>query len=207
MSIVSRIKANPKFKKIALRMLIPNNDHKPRLWVRWFLNPFIHTRKRGAVVRWKTRMDLFPFNKFILGRYSTIEDFAVVNNGVGDVLIGDNTIIGIGCTIIGPVSIGNDVMLAQNIVISGLNHGYEDISISPAKQKVSCKQITIADDVWIGANSVIVAGVTIGRHSVIGAGSVVTKNIPDYSVAVGNPARVVKRYNSTLGIWESTKNA
>ncbi|MBW8331762.1 MAG: acyltransferase [Prolixibacteraceae bacterium] len=104
--------------------------------------------------------------------------------------------------LIGPVTIGNDVMLAQNIVLSGLNHGYEDINIVPHKQPVTKKKITLEDEVWIGANSVVVAGVTIGKHSVIAAGSVVTKNIPPYSVAVGNPARVIKQYNPQTGIWE-----
>ncbi|MDN3585405.1 acyltransferase [Pedobacter aquatilis] len=147
-------------------------------------------------------MDVLPFNKFNLGNYSTIEDFATVNNGVGDVIIGDNTIIGVGNVIIGPVTIGNEVMMAQNIVVSGLNHGYENVEISPAKQKVICKNISIEDDVWIGANSVITAGVTLGKHCVIGAGSVVTKDIPPFSIAVGNPAKVIKKYSSTSDKWE-----
>ncbi len=95
-------------------------------------------------------------------------------------------------------------MLAQNIVISGLNHGYEDITLSPSLQKVICKQITICDDVWIGANSVITAGVTIGKHCIVGAGSVVTKNIPEFSIAVGNPAKVIKQYNVVSKKWEKT---
>jgi len=67
---------------------------------------------------------------------------------------------------------------------------------------VVTKQISIADDVWIGANCVVTAGVTIGKHAVIGAGSVVTKDIPPFSVAVGNPARVIKKYNSETNSWE-----
>jgi len=93
-------------------------------------------------------------------------------------------------------------MLAQNIIISGLNHGYEDVTTPPRIQKVVTKQITIDDDVWIGANCVITAGVTIGKHAVIGAGSVVTKDIPQFSVAVGNPARVIKKYNFETSSWE-----
>jgi acetyltransferase-like isoleucine patch superfamily enzyme len=151
-------------------------------------------------------MDVFPFNNFKLGAKSTIEDFATINNGVGDVLIGDGSMIGIGSVVIGPVEIGNNVMLAQNIVVSGLNHGYEDVTIPPSLQKEIRKQIIISDNVWIGANSVITAGITIGRHSVIGAGSVVTKNIPDYCVAVGNPAKIIKRYSAETETWESVKN-
>ena len=202
MSLVDKIKQNPRLKKLAHRLLIPANDHRPRLWVRWFLNPFKHKKGKGSIVRYNSRMDVFPFNDFRLGEKSVIEDFATINNGVGDVLIGDYTMIGIGCVVIGPVKIGDNVMLAQNIVVSGLNHGYEDVSLPPSRQKEIRKQIIISDDVWIGANSVITAGVTIGKHVVIGAGSVVTKDVPDFCVAVGNPARVVKKYSAEDQAWK-----
>lgn len=202
MSLVSKIKSNPKLKQFALALLIPKNDNKPRLWVRLFLNPFKHKRGKGSIIRSRTRIDVFPFNNFELGSGSVIEDFATINNGVGDVIIGDRTFIGMSNVIIGPVKMGNDIILAQNIVISGLNHGYEDINVPPSKQKVVCKQINIADDVWIGANCVVTAGVSIGKHSIIGAGSVVTKNIPDFSIAVGNPAKVIKIYDHVSNTWQ-----
>jgi acetyltransferase-like isoleucine patch superfamily enzyme len=202
MSFVETIKSNPFLKKIASRLLIPANDFRPRLWVRLFVNPFKHKKGKGVIIRANNRIDVFPFNNFQLGNYTIIEDFATVNNGVGDVVIGSNSIVGIGCTIIGPLEIGNDVMLAQNIVISGLNHGYEMIDIPPSKQKTVTKKITIGDNVWIGANSVVTAGVTIGKHAIIGAGSIVTKDIPEYTVSVGNPAKIVKRYNLQLKTWD-----
>ena len=202
MSIIERIKANPKLKSLVLRAMMPKNQSRPRLWVKIFLNPFKHTKGKNSRICRFTRMDVMPFNNFVLGNDSTIEDFTTINNGVGDVLIGDRVRIGMSNVLIGPVTIGNDVMLAQNIVLSGLNHGYEDINIVPHKQPVTKKKITLEDEVWIGANSVVVAGVTIGKHSVIAAGSVVTKNIPPYSVAVGNPARVIKQYNPQTAIWE-----
>ncbi|MET1056987.1 MAG: acyltransferase [Pedobacter sp.] len=202
MSLAAQIKANPFLKKLAHRMLIPANDFRPRLWVRLFVNPFKHIRGKGSIVRRRTRIDVFPFNNFKLGTKSLIEDFATINNGVGDVYIGNQSVIGIGCTVIGPVNIGNNVIMAQNIVISGLNHGYELIDIPPSEQKTVTSLITVMDDVWVGANCVITAGVTIGKHAVIGAGSVVTKNVPPYSVSVGNPARVVKLYNFENSKWE-----
>jgi acetyltransferase-like isoleucine patch superfamily enzyme len=167
-----------------------------------FVNPFIHKKGKGTVIRFNTRMDLFPFNKFRIGSGSIIEDFSAVNNGVGDVFIGNNSGIGLSNVIIGPVKIGNYVMLAQNVVISGLNHGYKNVSVPPRLQKVVTKQITIEDNVWIGANVVITAGVTIGKHSVIGAGSVVTRDIPQFTVAVGNPARIIKKYNFETDSWQ-----
>lgn len=202
MSITSKIKSSPALKQFVLRLMIPANDHRPRFWVRILLNPFKHHHGKGSIVRRRTRMDVFPFKNFSLGDKSIIEDFVTVNNGVGDVFIGDRTIIGMGNTVIGPLRIGNDVMFAQNIVVSGMNHGYEDINVPPSKQKDICKQIIIEDEVWIGANSVVTAGVTIGKHSIIGAGSVVTKDIPSFCIAVGNPAKVIKKYNSQTNTWE-----
>jgi len=202
MSIVEKIKANPKLKNLVLKAMMPKNQSRPRLWVKVFLNPFKHTKGKNSRICKYTRMDVMPFNNFVLGNDSTIEDFSTINNGVGDVLIGERVRIGMSNVLIGPVTIGNDVMLAQNIVLSGLNHGYEDVNTVPHKQPVTKKKITLEDEVWIGANSVVVAGVTIGKHSVIAAGSVVTKNIPPYSVAVGNPARVIKQYNPQTGFWE-----
>jgi acetyltransferase-like isoleucine patch superfamily enzyme len=147
-------------------------------------------------------MDVVPWNEFELGEYSTIEDFSAINNGVGPVIIGDRTKIGLSNTIIGPVSIGNDIRLAQNITLSGLNHNYTDVDVPIHEQGVSTAPIVIEDESWIGANVVVLAGVTIGKHSIVAAGSVVTKDVPPYSVAVGNPARVLKKYNAQTKIWE-----
>lgn len=206
MELADKIKSNPRLKKLALWLLMPRNQARPRLWVKLFLNPLKHKRKKGSLVRRRTRMDVLPFNNFVLGKDSTIEDFATINNGVGDVIIGDRTRIGLGCVVIGPATIGNDVMFAQNIVVSGLNHGYQDIGIPPSMQPVETRPIVIEDEVWIGANCVITAGVTIGKHSVVAAGSVVTKSVPPYSVVAGNPAKVLKQYNTKTNQWEKTIN-
>ena len=146
-------------------------------------------------------MDVLPFNNFHLGANSTIEDFCTINNGVGDVSIGDNSLVGMGNVIIGPVTIGNNVILAQNIVASGLNHEYRDPAVPIRFQHITTAGITIGDDCWIAANSVITAGVTIGKHCVVAAGAVVTKDIPEYSVAAGNPAKVIKRFDQDLKEW------
>jgi len=105
-------------------------------------------------------------------------------------------------TLIGPIQIGNDVRLAQNVVLSGLNHNYTEIDSPIHKQGVSTKQIVIEDESWIGANVVVVPGVTIGKHSIVAAGSVVTKNVPAYSVAGGNPARLLKQYDFDTKQWK-----
>ncbi|MDB5009614.1 MAG: acyltransferase [Mucilaginibacter sp.] len=206
MSLKDKIKANPALKKFVHWMLIPTGEAKPRLWVKLLVNPFIHQYGKGAKIRWSARMDVLPFNKFSLGSKSTIEDFCTINNGVGDVIIGANTLIGMSNVIIGPVNIGNNVIFAQNIVASGLNHEYRDVDVPIHQQKIIVKLITIEDDCWIAANAVITAGITIGKHSVVAAAAVVTKNVPPYSVAAGNPAKVIKRFDFNTREWVSVKS-
>lgn len=202
MGITDRLRSNGRMKKIILFMLMPRNQARPRSWVRWFVNPWIHHRGKHARIRPRTRMDVLPFNKFHLGDDSTIEDFTTINNGVGDIYIGHRTRIGLGCTLIGPVHIGNDIRLAQNIVMSGLNHNYEDLSKPISEQGVTTAPIVVEDESWIGSNSVVLPGVTIGKHCVVAAGSIVTKDVPPYSVVAGNPARIVKQYVQESKTWE-----
>lgn len=205
MGLKELITANSKLKKISLRLLMPANDPRPRWWIRNFINPFIIKKGKHVVIRSNARLDILPFNKCTIGDKSIIEDFSVINNGVGDVNIGCRTFIGLSSVIIGPVNIGDDVMLAQHVVISGLNHGYEEITVPPSQQATLVKKINIMNDVWIGSNSVITAGVTINKHSIIGAGSVVTKDVPPFCVVVGNPAKIIKQYNFTTNTWEKVK--
>lgn len=205
MGLKEKINENPALKKLVHWMLIPTGEARPRLWVKLFVNPFVHKRGKGSKIR-RARMDVLPFNKFELGSRSTIEDFCTINNGVGDVFIGDGTLIGMSNVIIGPVNIGNNVIFAQNIVASGLNHEYRDIDVPISLQKTIVIPITVEDDCWIAANAVITAGVTIGKHSVVAAGAVVTKSIPPYSVAAGNPAKVIKKYDFATNEWITVKN-
>src|ERR1700744_1119602 len=199
MSLKEKIKDNPGLKKFVHWMLVSNA--RPRLWVKLFINPFVHKRGSGSTIR-RVRLDVLPFNKFDIGKKTTIEDFSVVNNGVGDVFIGDNTLIGMSNVIIGPVTIGSNVIFAQHIVLSGLNHEYRDINVPIVNQKVTVTPIVVEDDCWIAANSVITSGVTIGKHSVVAGGSVVTKNVPPYSVVAGNPAKIIRQYDEKTGEWE-----
>ena len=202
LDIKSRFDNNQKLKLFVLKLLMPRNQARPRVWVKMFVNPVIHKKGKRSLIRKNVRLDIMPFNKFYIGQDSTIEDFSTINNGVGNINIGDRTRIGISNVLIGPVTVGNDVMFAQNVVLSGLNHSFEDVTLPPADQPVTTSAITVEDEVWIGANSIITAGVTVGKHSIIGSGSVVTKNVPPYSVTVGNPARVIKKYNFDNKSWD-----
>ncbi len=143
MSIVQTIKSNPALKKFVHWCLIPKYQARPRVWVKWFVNPFYHSKGKGAVIRRRTRVDVLPFQPFTLGNYSTVEDFVTINNGVGAVHIGNNSRIGMGNVIIGPVTIGNNVIFAQNIVMSGLNQNYTNIDIPIYLQGETMNVITV----------------------------------------------------------------
>jgi acetyltransferase-like isoleucine patch superfamily enzyme len=199
-SITDKIKASPVLKQRVLFLMMHPVKTRPRFWLRCFRFLYMKKGKKSVIYR-SVRKDIVPFNTFSIGNYSVIEDYAIINNAVGDIVIGNHARIGLGNTIIGPVSIGDKVNLAQNIVISALNHNYEDVEKSIADQGINIQTVIIENDVWIGANSIILAGVHIGKHVVIGAGSVVTKDIPPYSVALGNPARIVKQYDVEKKQW------
>lgn len=122
------------------------------------------------------------------------------------VSIGDRCLIGRGSGIVGhlSVTIGNDVWTGHHVYITDQNHGYEDVDRPISSQSQPERPVVIGDGSWLGHGSVVLPGVTIGRHVVIGANSVVTRDIPDFSVAVGSPARVVRQYDPSSG-W-SVKN-
>jgi len=154
------------------------------------------------------RLDVLPQNPthkrhtLLLKKGAFIEAGCVVNTWHGEVIFGNRSHIGINTIVIGPITIGNHVKIAQNCFLTGENHRFDDIKKSIGEQGFFVKPIIIRDYVWIGANCTILPGVEIGEHSVVGAGSVVTRNVPSYSVVVGNPARCVKKYDQTDGSWK-----
>lgn len=105
--------------------------------------------------------------------------------------IGNNNWIGVNNVLIGKILIGSNVMTGPNVLIAGANHSYENLSKPMNKGKIIVKGIIIEDDVWIGGNSTILDGIIIKKGSIIGAGSVVTKNVEEYSIVVGNPAKEI----------------
>lgn len=113
--------------------------------------------------------------------------------GIG-LVVGDRSSFATGCFIgcSGEITIGNDVMLGPQVRVYSENHVFADTESTIRSQGVERSFVHIGDDCWIGSDSVITAGVTIGNGVVIGAGSVVTSDIPDYSIAVGAPARVIR---------------
>ena len=187
-----QMKNSPRFKRLLDYLIMNQRDARPRWYIR-LLAPLYQHRGRGSKIYWTVRMDTPPYRKFSLGRHSVVESYSCVNNAVGDVVIGDYTRIGIHNTIIGPVTIGSHVNLAQGITVTALNHNFEDKNKRIDEQGVSTKPVVIGDDVWIGANAVILPGVTIGKHAVVAAGAVVTTDVPENTVVGGVPAKVIKK--------------
>ena len=186
------LQKSPRMKRFLDYIIMNQRDARPRWYIR-LLAPLYQHRGRSSKIYRSVRMDTPPYRRFFLGDHSVIESYCCINNAVGDVVIGDYTRIGIHNTIIGPVCIGNHVNLAQGITVTALNHNFEDKTKRIEEQGITTKPIIIGDDVWIGANAVILPGVTIGKHCVVAAGAVVTKDVPDNTIVGGVPAKEIKK--------------
>ncbi|SCM76856.1 conserved hypothetical protein [uncultured Pleomorphomonas sp.] len=128
--------------------------------------------------------------RLILGERSWIAAHAVVR---GDIALGDDCTVNAYACLSGKVRCGNGVRIASLVSIVGFNHGFEDPDRPIHHQGLVSAGIDIGDDVWIGANAVIVDGVNIGRGAVIAAGAVVTRDVPPLAIVAGVPAKVVRR--------------
>ena len=188
----SKLKSNPRMKRWLDWLIMNQVETRPRWYIR-LLAPLYQHRGRHSVIHRSARMDTPPYRKFSLGDYSVVESFACINNAVGDVIIGDYTRIGLHNTIIGPVTIGSHVNLAQGITITALNHNFDNPNKRIDEQGVNTTPVNVGNDIWIGANAVVLPGVTIGDHSVVAAGAIVTKDVPPHSLVAGVPAKVIKQ--------------
>lgn len=112
-----------------------------------------------------------------------------------NIKIGDHSEFGQGCLIHANVEIGSYVIMGPDVKIYTRNHNFADLSRPIALQGKSTKSTTIGDDVWIGANVIITAGVKVQSHAIIAAGSIVTKDVPEYAIVGGNPAKIIRYRN------------
>ena len=112
-----------------------------------------------------------------------------------NIVIGNNSEIGTRALIQSNVKIGNYVIMGPDVKIYSRNHEFSSIEIPIALQGKRFYETVIGDDVWIGANVIILPGVRISDHSIIAAGAVVTKDVPEYSIVGGNPAKILKSRN------------
>ena len=161
-------------------------------------------RGKGSAIALDARLDIgkklslkpqnSPF-KLTLGEATLIESRVTINTHHGEVNLDNRCSIGIGTILIGPIDIKQNTTIAQNVFITGENRKHTGTAegLVKATDGVDIKAVTIGEGVWIGANVTILPGVDIGEASIIAAGSVVTKNIPSFSIAAGVPAKVIKK--------------
>ncbi|HQS06757.1 MAG TPA: acyltransferase, partial [Daejeonella sp.] len=148
-----------------------------------------------AEVNCMTYRGIVAGDRVTIGKHAIIRPTNIYGSAIGEGLkIGNNSSIGpysyIGCS--GFIEIGDNVMMSPRVSIYAENHLFDHPDLSIKEQGVKREFVKIEDDCWIAANTIILAGVTIGRGSVIAAGSVVTKDVPPYSIVGGVPAKVIK---------------
>lgn len=151
-------------------------------------------------IRFISLGDRVTVNRFVFMMVETNEKKCLVPKltiGNGTTIGNFNHIVAKDC-----VSIGDNVLTADKVFISDSYHGYEDIDEPICRQDVKSKgPVVIGDDCWIGENVCIISA-KIGKHCVIAANSVVTSDIPDYCIAAGAPAKIIKQYNTETCKWE-----
>ena len=135
-------------------------------------------------------------SRIIIGDNTTIYPYALLKTNGGDIKVGNGSTIHDYCVMYGNggIEIGDNVHIAAHTAIVASEHVYEKIESAAFSVEMKAEGIRIENDVWIGINAVVLDGVIIKTGAVIGAGAVVTKDIPPYSVAVGSPARVIKKW-------------
>jgi len=143
---------------------------------------------RQAIVRANTG----DARSICLGDKVSLLENTLISANRGHVSIGDNSWLGPNSVIYGNggVDIGEDVLIASHCVINTVSHNFSRLDIPMNEQEINCEPVVIENDVWIGSGATILQGVRIGHGSIIGAGAVVTRSIPPFSIALGVPARV-----------------
>ena len=139
-----------------------------------FISPFASIRGHGQI---------FVGNNAVINRNSVIW---------GQLISGRNLQLNPGACIYGKVTVGDNVMIAPNVVIVGGNHGIERNGVPMCDQPCTSKGVKVNNDVWVGANAVILDGVIVGEGAVIAAGAVVNRNVDAFSIVAGIPAKKIK---------------
>jgi len=165
-------------------------------WKAQIFNP--RKIKLGSSVVIERYARLFAYGdsaEIIIQDNAYIHSYALIKADNGKIRIGKNCTVNDYSILYshGDLIIGDDVHIAAHVVIVPMNHIYQDPEVPISQQGISKIGVTIEDDVWIGVSAVILDGVKIGKGAVIGAGAVVTKSVPAYSVAAGVPAVVIKQ--------------
>ena len=154
-------------------------------------------KKTDGFFRIDSGVTILGFENIELGNNVTfMKNTYVYAHDGGKILIGNNFIINSNSQLgasFGKISIGNDCAIAPNCVLRASNHTFDDSDVPFMKQGHTYGEIIIEDDVWIASNCVITANTKIGKSSIVGAGSIVTKNVEPYSIMAGVPAKLIKK--------------
>ena len=162
--------------------------------------------ERGCEINGYASEGILFGNNVTVGSYAIIRPSNIYGGEMGVGLeVGDNSNIGpyayIGCS--GKITIGKNVMMSPRVGLYAENHIFDSTAKPMKEQGVKRDSIIVEDDCWLASNVIILAGVTIGKGSILAAGSVVTKDVPPYTVVAGNPARVIKHRDSQEGLDEA----
>lgn len=174
----------------------------------YIFNPIslLRMRKVGRCVDVRRGLRVNSPRNIQLGNYVRVDRFSRLSSYEGGkIIIEDGCYIGQFFTIMagGNVTIRKDTLIASFVAVVGENHGMDpEAGVKYGKQALIKQNVEIGENCWIGEKVVILPGVSIGAWSIIGACSVVNKSIPPYSIAVGNPVRVIKKYNFETHEWE-----
>ena len=156
-------------------------------FIKWFLNSIayilINSVRGRRLAKIGRGTNIHPTVILREGEYITIGDHCLINH---------NNLIQAGKSKAGSITIGNYVHTGTNVVMLGFNHGFYTRDIPTKEQDYMDAPIVIGDDVWIGTGAVILSGVTIGKGAIIAAGAVVNKDVPEYAIVGGVPAKVLK---------------
>jgi galactoside O-acetyltransferase len=180
-------------------------------WVYAFFSFFpgsIGVKLRGFYFRQKIKNSIGPllfgtgveitgYENIQLGKLTSIAKNSSIYAHGGQVIIGDNLGMNmnacIGAADGGCIIIGNNVMIAQNVVIRASDHEFSNLTVPMCKQGHTGGKIVIGNDCWIAANAVVTRNVTIGDHSIVAAGAVVTSDVEPYSIVAGVPAKLIRK--------------
>ena len=140
-------------------------------------------------------------HRFSIGRNSYIAAGAILR---GDIKIGSNSTVNPFAHLAGTVVIGDGVRISGLVAIYGFNHGFDRLDIPIYQQETTSRGVVINDGTWIGTHVAIIDGIEVGAHCILAAGSVITKNVPDYAIVGGNPARVLRNRRDTSNLRTET---
>lgn len=208
-----------------LRLVDKRGDLLASFWLWFTSNAAIGPKSRrgkkfgkfgaGSIILFPTTT-IFNENYIHIGNDTMIGEHVALSAGMMPgqkcltnpvVKIGDRCLIGRGSGIVGHLSIdiGDDVWTGHHVYITDQSHGYSDISRPISQQSQPENAVSIGEGSWLGHGVVVLPGAKIGKHVAVGANSVVTGELPDYCVAVGSPARVIKQYSQKDGWIKSDR--